>query len=59
MLIAGTGSTNFRETLELNHYAKELGYDAVMVITPYYFLSKVYISFIHRAASYLITFSIR
>lgn len=51
MLIAGTGSTNFRETLELNHYAKELGYDAVMVITPYYFLSKVGLRVNYRQAS--------
>lgn len=38
-IIAGTGSTNLRETIELSKSAEEIGADAVMVITPYYFKS--------------------
>ncbi|HEX6384191.1 MAG TPA: 4-hydroxy-tetrahydrodipicolinate synthase, partial [Anaerolineae bacterium] len=34
--VAGTGSTNHAETLELSRYAQEVGADALLVITPYY-----------------------
>jgi 4-hydroxy-tetrahydrodipicolinate synthase len=35
-LIAGTGSSNTKETIELTQKAEGLGYDAVMVVVPYY-----------------------
>jgi len=38
-LIAGTGSVSFRETLELTKKAYDLGYDAAMVVTPYYYVN--------------------
>jgi 4-hydroxy-tetrahydrodipicolinate synthase len=38
-IVAGTGSTNLRETLELSRNAVRIGADAIMVITPYYFKS--------------------
>lgn len=38
-IIAGTGSTNLRETIHISKSAEKLGADAVMVITPYYFKS--------------------
>ena len=41
ILIAGTGSTSIQETIDLSKAAKQIGYDAVMIITPYYFVSKV------------------
>lgn len=36
-LIAGTGCVSTRETIELTNAAKDLGYDAVMLVTPYYY----------------------
>jgi 4-hydroxy-2-oxoglutarate aldolase len=36
-MIAGTGMESMIETLHLTEYAAELGYDAVMVRTPYYY----------------------
>ena len=36
-LYAGTGSTNFQETLELSNAALDMGYRAALVIPPYYF----------------------
>jgi dihydrodipicolinate synthase len=35
-ILVGTGSTNIYETVELTNYAKEVGADAAVVITPYY-----------------------
>ncbi|MGC8487383.1 MAG: 2,4-dihydroxyhept-2-ene-1,7-dioic acid aldolase [Clostridia bacterium] len=35
-VLLGSGSTNFEETMELTHYAAELGADAALVIVPYY-----------------------
>lgn len=35
-VIAGTGSNNTREAIELTKYAKEAGADGAMLITPYY-----------------------
>jgi len=35
-VIAGTGSNNTREALELTKYAREIGADAALLITPYY-----------------------
>lgn len=35
-VIAGTGSNNTREALELTRYAKEVGADGALLITPYY-----------------------
>ncbi|CAL4867797.1 4-hydroxy-tetrahydrodipicolinate synthase [Asticcacaulis sp. MM231] len=35
-VIAGAGSNNTAETLELAHHAKEVGADAVLVVAPYY-----------------------
>jgi 4-hydroxy-2-oxoglutarate aldolase len=37
VMIAGTGVESAHETLRLNEYAAELGYDAVMVRTPHYY----------------------
>ena len=37
VMIAGTGIESARETLALNEYAAELGYDAAMVRTPHYY----------------------
>jgi 4-hydroxy-2-oxoglutarate aldolase len=37
VMIAGTGLESAHETLRLTEYAAELGYDAAMVRTPYYF----------------------
>jgi 4-hydroxy-tetrahydrodipicolinate synthase len=35
-VIAGTGSNNTREAIELTRYAKEVGADGALMITPYY-----------------------
>ena len=35
-LIPGVGATSTKETIELAKKAEELGFDAVMVVTPYY-----------------------
>ena len=35
-VVAGTGSNNTREALNLTGYAKEIGADAALLITPYY-----------------------
>lgn len=34
--VAGSGSTNHAETLELSQYAQEVGADALLLISPYY-----------------------
>jgi 4-hydroxy-tetrahydrodipicolinate synthase len=34
--VAGTGSTNHEETLQLTSFAEQAGADAVLVVTPYY-----------------------
>ncbi len=34
--VAGTGSTNFDETIHLTRFAQKVGADAVLVVTPYY-----------------------
>jgi 4-hydroxy-tetrahydrodipicolinate synthase len=35
-MIAGTGSNDAAYAIELTRYAKELGYDAALLVTPYY-----------------------
>lgn len=35
-IIAGTGSNNTMEALDLTHFAKEVGCDGALLITPYY-----------------------
>jgi len=35
-VIAGTGSNNTREAIELTHHAKEAGADGALLISPYY-----------------------
>ncbi|HLF91451.1 MAG TPA: 2,4-dihydroxyhept-2-ene-1,7-dioic acid aldolase [Anaerolineales bacterium] len=35
-LVAGTGSTNFDETLHLSRFAQKVGADALLLIVPYY-----------------------
>ncbi len=35
-VIAGTGAASTRETLELTRFAKEVGADAALVVTPFY-----------------------
>ncbi|AGN01753.1 dihydrodipicolinate synthase [Salinarchaeum sp. Harcht-Bsk1] len=35
-VVAGTGSNNTREALELSHAAKDVGADALLLISPYY-----------------------
>ena len=37
VLIAGTGSESAIDTLKLTEYAAELGYDVVLVRTPFYY----------------------
>eukprot|EP01118_Nematostelium_gracile_P002485 TRINITY_DN12703_c0_g1_i1.p1 TRINITY_DN12703_c0_g1~~TRINITY_DN12703_c0_g1_i1.p1 ORF type:complete len:346 (-),score=99.30 TRINITY_DN12703_c0_g1_i1:11-922(-) len=37
VLIAGTGCGGTKETIEMTKRAADLGYDAAMVVTPYYF----------------------
>ena len=34
--VAGTGSTNFDETMRLTRFAQKAGADAVLIVTPYY-----------------------
>lgn len=34
--VAGTGSTNFDETIHLTRFAQKVGADAVLIVTPYY-----------------------
>src|SRR5262245_14744785 len=36
-LIAGTGTPSLTETIDLTHLAFDLGYDAALVVPPYYF----------------------
>ncbi|GEN46638.1 N-acetylneuraminate lyase [Alkalibacillus haloalkaliphilus] len=36
-LIGQIGSLNIDESVELGHYVKELGYDAMSAVTPYYY----------------------
>jgi 4-hydroxy-tetrahydrodipicolinate synthase len=35
-LVAGTGTNNTAESIELTHMAEELGLDGAMIVTPYY-----------------------
>lgn len=35
-VIAGTGSNNTREALELTQYARQVGADGALIVTPYY-----------------------
>ncbi len=35
-MIAGTGSNNTEKAIRLTKYADELGYDGVLIVTPYY-----------------------
>ncbi len=35
-MIAGTGSNDTRHAIDMSKYACELGYDALLVVTPYY-----------------------
>jgi 4-hydroxy-tetrahydrodipicolinate synthase len=35
-IIAGTGANSTTEAIELTHYAKEIGADAALLVTPYY-----------------------
>lgn len=35
-VIAGAGSNNTREAIELAHHAEKVGADAILVVTPYY-----------------------
>jgi 4-hydroxy-2-oxoglutarate aldolase len=41
VLIAGTGAESAIETLRLTEYAAELGYDAALVRTPFYYRNQV------------------
>lgn len=38
-LFAGTGTSSLKETKDLTAIAQDLGYDAAMIITPYYYTS--------------------
>jgi 4-hydroxy-2-oxoglutarate aldolase len=40
-LIAGTGSVSTQATIDLTKHAQQLGYDAAMVVTPYYYTSRM------------------
>lgn len=40
-LIAGTGCPSTKETLQLTELAAEYGYNAAMVVTPFYYTSRV------------------
>lgn len=40
-LFAGTGSSSIKETKELTAIAQDLGYDAAMVVTPYFYVSSL------------------
>ena len=35
-VIAGTGSNNTKNAIEMSKYAKNVGADAVLIVTPYY-----------------------
>ncbi|MBR5614300.1 MAG: 4-hydroxy-tetrahydrodipicolinate synthase [Clostridia bacterium] len=35
-MIAGTGTNNTEKSVRLSQYAEEIGYDAVLLVTPYY-----------------------
>jgi 4-hydroxy-tetrahydrodipicolinate synthase len=35
-MIAGTGSNDISHAIEMSHYASGIGYDALLVVTPYY-----------------------
>lgn len=35
-VVAGTGSNNTKQAIEMSKYAKEVGVDAILVVTPYY-----------------------
>ena len=41
LIIAGTGAIGTRETLELTLEAKDLGADAALVTTPYFFNTRI------------------
>jgi len=40
-LIAGTGCVSTKETIELTNAAAKMGYTAAMVVTPYYYTSRM------------------
>ncbi|KAL6072140.1 4-hydroxy-2-oxoglutarate aldolase, mitochondrial [Balamuthia mandrillaris] len=40
-MIAGTGCVSTKETIQLTQEAAALGYDAAMIVTPYYFTDKM------------------
>jgi 4-hydroxy-2-oxoglutarate aldolase len=40
-LFAGTGSSSLKDTKDLTAIAQDLGYDAAMVVTPYYYLPRM------------------
>lgn len=40
-LFAGTGSSSLKETKDMTAIAQELGYDAALVVTPYYYTSQM------------------
>lgn len=35
-VIAGTGGNNTKDVIELSKYAKKVGVDAILIVTPYY-----------------------
>lgn len=40
-LFAGTGSSSLKETKELTAIAQDLGYDAALIVTPFFYLPKL------------------